>query len=94
MLELGEAFLWFCLSAALTLFGVLAAGVGMGLNYFRGTKAGRMPLVCAILTAIATLLLWLIYVFADPPCAIIFAGGMSLATFMAFASYWSRYDRS
>jgi hypothetical protein len=93
LLELGEAFLWFCLCVALTAVGLLAALLGMGLSYFRGTKSGRTPLVCAFVAAFTTLLLWLTFVFIDPPAAMIFAAGMSLATFMAFASWLSRYDR-
>ena len=93
-MSLGEAFLWFCLIAALTAGGLLVALIGMWLNYFRGTKSGGTSLACAILTAVSAVLLWLIVAFADPPLGMLFAGGMSLVTFMAFASWFSRYDRS
>ncbi len=39
LLELGEMFLWFCLSAAITTVGVLAALLGIALNYFAALKA-------------------------------------------------------
>jgi hypothetical protein len=94
LLELGEAFLWLCFCCVLTAIGVLVACIGMALNYFRGTRAGRTPLVCAIVAAGLALLLWLIFALADFSTAIFFAAGMSLAAFMAFASYWSRFDRS
>ena len=88
-----ETLLWFCLSVALAAFGTLVALIGMWLNYFRGTQSGRTSLVCAILTAFSAFLLWLICALFDPPCSMIFAVCMSLATFMAFASWFSRYDR-
>lgn len=94
LIELGEAVLWFCISAAISAFGVIAALIGMWFSYTRGTRCGRTPIVCAVLAAIIALLLWLIYVAADPPLAMIFAIGMSVATFMTFASWLSRYDRN
>ena len=94
VLSFAEEFLWILLSAAITAVGLLIALIGMWLNHFHGTKSARTSLACAILTAFAAIALWLIYAFVDPLFSMIFAVGMSLATFMTFASWLSRYDRN
>jgi hypothetical protein len=92
--ELGEAFLWFCLSIVISAIGAFAALIAMALCYFRGTKAGRPAAFCVILVVLAAVALWLIFAIIEPPAAMIFAAGMSLAAFMAVGSWLSRYDRS
>lgn len=94
MLELLGEFLWFCINAVVALVGILCALVAMALCYFRGTGAGRFPLFCAILAALAAIVCWLIFVFPEPPVSMIFAGFTSLAAFMAFGSWFARYDRT
>src|SRR5262245_14798675 len=91
--ELGEDILWFCLSVAITVIGGFAALVAMMLCYFRGTRAGRPAAFCVILAILAAVALWLIFVFIDPPAAMVLAAGMSLAAFVSVGSWLSRYDR-
>ena len=94
MLDLGEAILWFLLCIAITAIGVPSALFAMAICYFRGTKAGGFAVTCVVLTVLAAVLLWVIFVLIDPPASMIFAGGMSVAAFMTVASWFARYDRS
>lgn len=92
--DLGEALVWFIISSVVAGVGMLAALIGLSLSHFRGTRSGRTPLVLAFFTTITAILLWLIVVFFDTPCSMIYGVTNSLLAFMGFTFYLSRYDRS
>jgi hypothetical protein len=92
--ELGEAFLWFCLALAIALAGAFLAILGIVLNRIRGTKGGRTPLVCAFLSGVASLFIWLIVAYADPPASLLVAFVSTIITIWAFVSWLNRSDRS
>jgi hypothetical protein len=92
--ELAGEFLWFAVNVAVAAVALLSAVICMGLCYFRGTRSGRLPLYGALISLILTIACWLIFVYPDPPASMICAAVTSLATFMAFGSWFGRYDRS
>jgi hypothetical protein len=91
-IDLGEMFVWFCVSAGIMAFGIFLAVVGITLNYFRGTKVSRAPLMCAILAGLSAVALWLIVAFVDHPCSIVFSGITTVATLAAISTWLNRSE--
>ncbi|HZZ80881.1 MAG TPA: hypothetical protein VFE62_20430 [Gemmataceae bacterium] len=92
--EFGEAFLWFCLAGVISLLGVAAAVLAICINYFRGTKGGKTPLVLTILTALSAIVLWVMVYLIDPlPVGLIFGAVNSAFTMLAITSWLNRSDK-
>ena len=94
MEEIGEAILWFSLTTAVSVLGLIAAFVSVSLSHWRGTRSGRAPIILAFMVLSSTVPLWVIFVFVDSPCSMTYAAVNSLATFMSFVYWFNRYDRS